>query len=261
LATITDSAIVIRRWDFSETSQTVSLLTREHGIIRGLAKGAKRDKGTFSGGLDLLAEGEIVAIVKTGRDLATLTAWHLQRTHRVLRENLAANRAALYMADLVHHLMIDHDPHPAVFDALSEALALIDADAGNADLALLRLQWTALSEAGYRPDLSVEEGSTPTSGDARGRNTVMFSAVSGGVIDARDAESPDGTHAGPVWRVRRQTIELLIDIAAGRDAATHDRATLRRGNRLLAAYSREVIGSEPAAMRWAFPDLDVPRRR
>ncbi|MCH7601829.1 MAG: recombination protein O N-terminal domain-containing protein, partial [Planctomycetes bacterium] len=35
-------AICIRRWDFSETSQTVSLFTSEAGIIRGLAKGAKR---------------------------------------------------------------------------------------------------------------------------------------------------------------------------------------------------------------------------
>ena len=49
--TLKDTAICIRRWDFSETSQTVSLLTREHGILRGLAKGAKREKGTFSGEL------------------------------------------------------------------------------------------------------------------------------------------------------------------------------------------------------------------
>ena len=42
MPTISDYAICIRRWDFSETSQTVSLFTRESGIIRGLAKGAKR---------------------------------------------------------------------------------------------------------------------------------------------------------------------------------------------------------------------------
>ena len=41
---IADTAICIRCWDFSETSQTVSLVTREHGVVRGLAKGAKREK-------------------------------------------------------------------------------------------------------------------------------------------------------------------------------------------------------------------------
>ncbi|MCH7602254.1 MAG: recombination protein O N-terminal domain-containing protein, partial [Planctomycetes bacterium] len=62
MPTISDYAICIRRWDFSETSQTVSLFTRESGIIRGLAKGAKREKGNFSGGFDLLTLGQVVAI-------------------------------------------------------------------------------------------------------------------------------------------------------------------------------------------------------
>jgi len=129
---------VIRRWDFSETSQTVSLLTREHGIIRGLAKGAKRERGNFSGGLDLLAEGEIVAIVKPQVELANLTAWHLQRVHRAPRESLAANRAALYMVDLIHHMLIGHDPHPRAYQALSDALAELDERPDRADHALLR---------------------------------------------------------------------------------------------------------------------------
>ncbi|MHC4990131.1 MAG: DNA repair protein RecO, partial [Planctomycetota bacterium] len=69
MPTIQDQAVCIRHWDFSETSQTVSLLSREHGVIRGLAKGAKREKGTFSGGIDLLTVGEVVAITKRGREL------------------------------------------------------------------------------------------------------------------------------------------------------------------------------------------------
>ena len=122
MSTITDTAICIRRWDFSETSQTVSLFTREHGVIRGIAKGAKREKGPFSGGFDVLTGGQVVAIVKTGRELATLTEWHLEDTYRVLRQRLDANRAGLYMADVVHRLLTDHDPHVALFDALAAAL-------------------------------------------------------------------------------------------------------------------------------------------
>ena len=44
MQTIEDNAFCLRRWDFSETSQTASLLTRDHGVLRGLAKGAKRPK-------------------------------------------------------------------------------------------------------------------------------------------------------------------------------------------------------------------------
>jgi DNA repair protein RecO (recombination protein O) len=250
---ITDQAIVIRRWDFSETSQTVSLLTREHGIIRGLAKGAKREKGDFSGGLDLLTEGEVVAIVKPARDLAALTAWHLQRVHRVLRENLAANRAAMYMADLVHHLLIDHDPHVAVFDALSAALGMLDDDASRTEAALLRLQWATLTEAGYQPEL-LRDARTGKALDESAA-TLAFSASAGGVV-------PDGDEAGADrWRVRRDTVQLLRDLAGGGDVAARDPEHLRRANRLLASYAREIIGSEPAALRWAFPDLATPREQ
>jgi recombinational DNA repair protein (RecF pathway) len=42
---IIDQAIVVRLWDFSETSQTVSLFLREHGMLRGLAKGSRRAAG------------------------------------------------------------------------------------------------------------------------------------------------------------------------------------------------------------------------
>ena len=122
MPTISDYAICIRRWDFSETSQTVSLFTRESGIIRGLAKGAKREKGKFSGGFDLLTLGQVVAIVKPGRDLATLTEWDLQETNRHLRANLKVNKTALYIADLIHHMLTDHDPHQALFDQLRGTL-------------------------------------------------------------------------------------------------------------------------------------------
>lgn len=253
MPSITDQAIVIRRWDFSETSQTVSLLTREHGIIRGLAKGAKREKGDFSGGLDLLTEGEIVAIVKPGRELSTLTAWHLERVHRVLREHLAANRAAMYMADLVHHLLIDHDPHPAVFDALSTALAMLDDDATRHEAAVLRLQWATLSEAGYQPELR-RDARTGAPLDETAA-TLAFSASAGGVVDDSDIGGADR------WRVRRETVQLLRDVAQGAVVASREPENLRRANRLLAAYAREIIGSEPAALRWAFPDLASPREQ
>ena len=49
-----DQAICIRHWDYSETSQTVGLFGRTLGCFRGLAKGARRERGSFSGGLDLL---------------------------------------------------------------------------------------------------------------------------------------------------------------------------------------------------------------
>jgi len=245
MVTITDTAVCIRRWDFSETSQTVSLLTREHGIIRGIAKGAKREKGNFSGGLDVLTRGQVIAIVRPGRDLATLTAWHLEETYRALRQKLAANRAGLFMADLVHHMVIEHDPHPALFDALDEALTAL-AEPPRVAIALLRLQWQLLEETGYRPEVRRDArtgAALPPEATA-----YAFSARAGGVVVEM---------GGPeTWPVRRRTIEVLAVLARGGSINDIEPETITRASRLLAFYCRTIIGREPPTMRWAFSDVD-----
>ena len=243
---VSDIAICLRRWDFSETSQTVSLFAREHGLIRGLAKGAKREKGRFSGGFDVLTRGQVVAIVKPGAELATLTDWHLERTYRAIRQRLEANRIGLYMADLTHHMLTDHDPQPRLFDALSGALDGL-AQVGGAEAALLGYQWAVLEETGYRPQVErdVETGAAlPKDGRA-----VAFSARSGGIVV--EAEGEDR------WRIRRTTVELLQRLARGEPIEGADGAVVRRANRLLAAYGREIVGREMPAFRWAFSDLEV----
>ena len=242
---IRDTAVCLRRWDFSETSQTVSLFTREGGILRGLAKGAKRERGKFSGGFDVLTRGQVVAFVKPGRDLATLAEWHLQEMFRPLREHLAANRAALYAVDLVYHLLTDHDPHRALFDALVEGLRGLG-DPARTDLELLRLQWAVLAETGYTP---VVDRDVRTGGPLPDEPVLTFSPQAGGLT----------TGDGPGWRTRRETVRALQSIAGGTEPPPSD--ALSRANRLLAAYARDVSGREIPAMRWAFGDLENPPSR
>lgn len=277
MPTVVDDAICVRHWDFSETSQTVSLFCREHGLLRGLAKGAKRERGRFSGGIDLLTRGQVVAIVKPGRELATLTDWDLQQTFRWLREDLDANRAAFYMVELLLRLITDGDPHPRVFDALISSLEMARFPSA-IDQALLRYQWLLLEETGYRPRLDIP-GSAETrparravapSGPSESADhkeapapaqdddgttaeppTILFSAAEGGVVE------PGPT---PVrgWRVRVETIELLERVAAGEAFEDAPPAQIARATRLLAAYLRELIGEEPATMRALFGRLPPP---
>jgi DNA repair protein RecO (recombination protein O) len=258
MPTIKDQAVCLRRWDFSETSQTVSLLLREHGVVRGLAKGAKRERGRFSGGIDVLTAGEVVAITKPGRQLATLTDWNLRTSWTVVRRDLAANRIGLYAVDLAHQMLAEHDGHPRLFDALIDLLDALQAG-DDKWTALLRFQWVLLSETGYTPQL--ERFADTDQAAPSGTPTLGFSAAAGGIVE--------DTGGADRWRVRTATIELIRQIARGKaDTLASDEANLQRANRLLAAYIREVIGDEPPAMHWLFPDLGTrvaegarPRRR
>src|SRR4051812_20305466 len=70
MAAVTDQAVCIRQWDWSETSQTVSLFGRETGVVRAIAKGSKREHSRFSGGLEVMTRGEMIVHIKAGDSLS-----------------------------------------------------------------------------------------------------------------------------------------------------------------------------------------------
>lgn len=254
LATVIDLAVCIRHWDWSETSQTVSLFSRGHGVIRGLAKGSRREKGRFSGGIELLTLGEVTAIIKPDNALSLLTAWDLRDPFPALRRSLHAFHAGMYAAELVQHMVTDADPHEGLFDSLVATLRDM-ADPSRIARAVLAFQWATLVETGLKPELvrDVSTGEPLTS-----VKVVGFAPRLGGFVALADR----GT-SGYVWPVRRETLLALRAIAevSHLDIAP---ATTDRANRLLASYLREVIGRELPAQSCLFPDLKthtVPRRK
>lgn len=239
MPTIVDQALVIRHWDFSETSQTVALFCREHGVVRGLAKGSRREKSRFSGGLEVLTRGEMVAITKHGAELATITEWDLQEVYWATRRDLGAHRAGLYVIDLIYHAIIGDDPHPKLWDHTAHALHAI-ADPAARAAEVMRFQWRLLVELGYKPNLGA---GAPT---PRG-HVFRFNPRAGGLV----GDGPAGNGAGiggEEWRVRADTIGLLRELEGHEPAeapATHSVAapaqTIDRASRLLAEYLRVLL--------------------
>jgi DNA repair protein RecO (recombination protein O) len=255
-----DDAICIRHWDWSETSQTVSLLTRDHGVLRGLAKGSKRENARFSGGIELLTRGQILFIAKPTSELATLTEWDLAEIFPGLRQVLRRFYAAMFVADLLQHSIRDHDPHPKAFDATLLCLRTLGAadsaattphTNGDIDEALARFQWALLTDTGYRPELN---------NDARSgiplepRDRYLFAPHLGGLL----AATPDASV--PTWPVRSETIRCLRELSADTPApAPQSPETWERAARLLAAYFREVLGQPLASLHQVFAASSLPR--
>jgi DNA repair protein RecO (recombination protein O) len=247
VATITDDAVCIRQWDWSETSQTVSVFAREHGLLRGVAKGSKRENSRFSGGLEVLTRGEVMAIIKPTAEMANLIAWDLQETFPELRKRLDAFYAGMYIADLVHSAVTEHDPHPTLFDALLSSLRTLGP--GRDRAAVLQFQWATLNETGYRPELAQDIVSGRDLGSSK---TYVFLPRLGGFAGESSAA------AGPSWRVRAETLEGLRAIAAGNgglDALPAE--TIDRATRLLALYLREILGRDMPSMTPLFGEISA----
>src|SRR5262249_23723558 len=100
-----DRSICLRKTEYRETSQILTLFGREYGIVRAIAKGAHRrtkaGASKFDGGVDLLDVGEAVLSHATERELNTLCEWNLREGHPGFRSNLRALYLGLYAAELV----------------------------------------------------------------------------------------------------------------------------------------------------------------
>lgn len=241
MPTVKDHAVVIRMLDWSESSQIVVLMTERHGKVSATAKGAKRTTPStlakFSGGIELLTAGEAVLIIKPTTDLANLIEWNLTDSHWHLRSGLRAYGLAMYAADLVHHVVQDHDPHPATYVALRALLSGL-ADAEHVARQLLRFQWTVLLDGGFKPELHCDAQTGEALDDAG--ETLAFSASAGGLV--ADTGSSDR------WRVRRSTVDLLRRVASDADIDDADEATVDRANRLMCVYFRAILDRELPTM-------------
>lgn len=244
---IQDSAVVLGRLDYSETSQILVLFTSRHGKVRAIAKGAKRSTKTrFAPGVDLLDLGSVVLSVRHERaeGLATLTEWKQSRSFSGLREKLERIHAAQYCAEITARLTEDWDPHPELYDGLVSALQELS-DPTNVLGTVVRFQWVALEQVGSNP--RVDECV------ACGRDSQLthFSAFEGGLI-CRNCE------VGRVekWEVALDTIEELRGLAAGVTNIGQRIASMEGAFSVLNYHISHLIGMEPLVA-----DLIIPSQK
>lgn len=244
-----EPALCIRHWEWSETSQIAALFTRSLGMVRVLAKGSRRPASPYSGGLEMLTAGEAGIIIKPNADLAILTEWDLRDPMLHLRRSLSALNAGLYIADLIRHLVIDAEPHPALFDHTLAALRSLADDPRNTPGVLLRLQWAALVESGYQPELHRD---VRTAQPLKLAAEMHFDPSLGGLVSATSH-----AHQASTWRLRRQTVELLRTLHAlpADQRAIAPAAAVQRAAFFLASYVGWLLGRPLPTASLVFSDI------
>ncbi|MBL8758300.1 MAG: DNA repair protein RecO [Phycisphaerae bacterium] len=263
---VQDQAVCVRVWDWSETSQTVTLFARGLGLVRAMAKGSKRPPSArsggagsaFSGGVETLSRGECWIFVKPSVELATLARWDLVETFPALRKDLGAHNVGLFMSEVVLRFAADRDPHPDLYDAMVAALRAVG-PASTRDAVLARFLWSALESAGYRPVLDRLPGVAEGAGGEVGlpnASAFDFDPNAGALVGVRNPGDGERRDAGrPVaWAIRRETILTLAALAGGADAGAVDGRSARRGARFLAHHARHVLGSQFRMLDLVFSD-------
>jgi DNA repair protein RecO (recombination protein O) len=144
-------AVVLRTWPVHEADQIVSLFTRDHGKIKGVAKSAARSRRRFGGALEPMTHVRAHYAEKPNQELVRLDSFEI--LHSPLAEPIDYARAAAlaFFAEVLDQTLPDHDPHDAVFRLLLSVLEQTRVDHIWMPITYFALWTTRL--LGWLPDL------------------------------------------------------------------------------------------------------------
>ena len=172
-------AIVSKTMKMSNSSKLVSLITKKHGLVKVVAKGARRPKSKFGAALEPITLINCLYYYRDTRELQPLSDVELIEPYAKLKSDLKMLCVASSIVEIAQTHTALEDPKAGTFDLVMESLDGLEAsNVKNAEKHLWRFVLRLLAAAGYSPSLDkcIICGKKPKG------TSVFFSYADGGLI-------------------------------------------------------------------------------
>lgn len=220
-----DEAIVLRTQKLGEADRIITLLTREHGRVRGVAKGVRRTKSKF--GARLEPGSHIDIQLYTGRTFDTVTQVEsIFNYGEALTDDYSRWTIAGAILEAAERFTShEHEPALQEFKLVTGAMKALADNKYDPSMILDAYLLRSLAVGGYAPSLI-----NCSKCDAPGPHRY-FSLVGGGSVCADCRPSASATPAP-------ETLKLMSDLISGNweSAMESELRNRREANGLIAAY-------------------------
>ena len=142
---------MLRTVKLGETDRIVTILSRSHGRIRAVAKGARRPGSRF--GARLEPTGHVAFQCYRGRELDVVTQVEAIEVWRTLREHYGCLTHAVSMLEAADQVAPEREPHPELYRMLVGALRTLSNR--RSPMVAPAFFWKLLSLEGFHPLLDV----------------------------------------------------------------------------------------------------------
>ena len=205
MSVVSTPAVLLRSFNYSETSRVLRLYTKDLGLVSVMAKGIRRSGARGQGALDTFSRGELTAYIRPTRDLQTFKEFAVEEAGGSLGRDVLRFAGASVLAEIVL-LHAGPDPSPQVFERLTSALRRIDAEPRAGVIGVVLAEgWVLVTTLGYEPQIDgcVDCGRT------LGATEVLRFDFSGGGMRCSNCASD---HLGPrvTFFDKMQTIHIAI---------------------------------------------------
>ncbi|NNE69987.1 MAG: DNA repair protein RecO [Rhodothermales bacterium] len=119
-------AVVLRSTEYGETSRIVNLLTRDHGRVGVMARGARSPKSRFGSTLEPMSWIQAVIHFRPGRDLQTLSESSHVEVFSTIGRSLERLGVGIRTIELTGALMQSGQPSPSVLQHQVDTLRMLN---------------------------------------------------------------------------------------------------------------------------------------
>jgi DNA repair protein RecO (recombination protein O) len=123
-----DEGVVLRTLRLGEADRIITMMTRDHGKVRAVAKGVRRTLSKFGGRLEPMSH--LSMLCWQGRELDIINQVEVLDSYRAVRDDLGRVSKAYTLLEVTDQVSQQGHPNPLLYDKLVGALrALNDRDA------------------------------------------------------------------------------------------------------------------------------------
>jgi DNA repair protein RecO (recombination protein O) len=170
----TDS-IVLNSRKYGETSKIVALFTKEYGRVTVLAKGARKSKSKFGGGLEPMSINQAMFYMKPNRDLYLLSKVEISSANGTIYDSIESMSCGLMILESVMQTQDSGAGNIELFEMLELAIDELGKGKASPFAVFAAFQLFLAEQMGVSFDFTVSD-------DDIFQGTVLFSLGNGAVI-------------------------------------------------------------------------------
>lgn len=145
-------AIVLKSFDFRETSRIATFFTKDFGKVKGVLKGIRKNPRKFSSSVDRFSLNEIIYYQYRNSDIHLISHCDMKEYFSGLRQDLKRMTAASYASELIDAVMPAEEQNEEIYQLLQDFLGSLQT-VEDVSLLVHTFQIKILLLSGFKPHL------------------------------------------------------------------------------------------------------------
>lgn len=152
MSLIETESIVLKSYSLADADKIVVLLTHDHGVVRGVARGVKRLKSRFGSSLEPFSIVRATYFEKEAVELVSIQNIELIESHFAAASDPDFLQKFSYLSDLLVTFSPPHDPNEKLYRMVSACIRAAAADDKSYLAISVYFESWILRLAGFMPD-------------------------------------------------------------------------------------------------------------